>query len=91
VVRSYTFLNRDAAPPQDRLDACLTKAVQAGVVAISADGTIRVVDRWYEVIHQLDGQAPNEVEAMLLFMELLCSRDWPRITDAVFPLPGETL
>jgi hypothetical protein len=81
----YKFINRFAPPPHTRVESCLSKAYQAGILTVSgkSEFRVRVDDDRYEKIHQFDESAANEIEAMLRFEEVvLCSVEWP-IVNAV--------
>lgn len=85
VVRSYTFVNRDAAPTYDEFTGCLNKALKAGILR-EENGGIVVDNGWYDKIHASDETTNNEIDSMLEFEDRFVNVPLPEVTTGEIAL-----
>ena len=75
ILRCFFHLMRCAPPTFDEFLEGIQKAVKVGCVRIEGN-LIRVTDEWYDRIHAADDTAPNEIESLLEFEEVLLASSW---------------
>lgn len=86
ILRTYTFVNRDAAPGGEELAAVLSKGLATGILQQRPANFFQVAPDWFDRLHRWDGRSPNEIEAMLECEEFLRSQDWPALHPVSFTL-----
>ena len=68
ILWTFGFINRSAPPAFSLLQACLTKALQAGMLSANK-GHYKIEPVWYDRIHMFDATEANEIESMLAFQD----------------------
>lgn len=89
LIRSYTFLNRDAAPNYGELVGCLRRAVLAGAIPLPSDGHYGLTPEWLHRNRAWDSQYSIPEDRMIAFSEWISSQEFPVVNPTEFVVERE--
>lgn len=88
ILMYYVSTNRAPCPSYEEINATLTKARKAGIVA--KDGSqYTILSEWYSRIHAHDESACNEIDSMIQFEEDISGVPLSIVSPTIEPIARE--